>query len=118
MKFALKLYQTSPIRDAVVAQIAPTLEECDSDEALIKYIKDGCGCVYHPLGTAAMLPREDGGVVDPNLKVYGTANVRVVSIQCSARCNSDLSRLLYHTHCSGRCLYPSNGGLFMISGEA
>jgi len=25
-----------------------------------------------------MLPLELGGVVDPNLKVYGTANVRVV----------------------------------------
>lgn len=25
-----------------------------------------------------MMPRGDGGVVDPKLKVYGTANVRVV----------------------------------------
>lgn len=25
-----------------------------------------------------MLPREDGGVVDSHLKVYGTANLRVV----------------------------------------
>jgi choline dehydrogenase-like flavoprotein len=33
---------------------------------------------FHPIGTASMLPREDGGVVDSTLKVYGTANVRVV----------------------------------------
>lgn len=33
---------------------------------------------FHPVGTASMLPREDGGVVDSTLKVYGTANVRVV----------------------------------------
>jgi choline dehydrogenase-like flavoprotein len=32
----------------------------------------------HPLGTAAMMARELGGVVDSSLKVYGTANVRVV----------------------------------------
>lgn len=32
----------------------------------------------HPLGTAAMMPRELGGVVDAQLKVYGTENVRVV----------------------------------------
>ncbi|KAL7928715.1 GMC oxidoreductase [Trichoderma chlorosporum] len=32
----------------------------------------------HPLGTAAMLPRNLGGVVDPELRVYGTTNVRVV----------------------------------------
>lgn len=33
---------------------------------------------YHPIGTASMLPRNKGGVVDPTLKVYGTCNVRVV----------------------------------------
>jgi choline dehydrogenase-like flavoprotein len=34
--------------------------------------------MYHVCGTCAMMPREDGGVVDPRLKVYGTQNVRVV----------------------------------------
>lgn len=33
---------------------------------------------YHPVGTASMLPRNQGGVVDSTLKVYGTSNVRVV----------------------------------------
>lgn len=33
---------------------------------------------YHPISTAAMLPKEAGGVVDESLKVYGTSNVRVV----------------------------------------
>jgi choline dehydrogenase-like flavoprotein len=32
----------------------------------------------HPVGTCAMAAREKGGVVDSNLRVYGTANVRVV----------------------------------------
>lgn len=32
----------------------------------------------HLVGTAAMADREEGGVVDAFLKVYGTANVRVV----------------------------------------
>lgn len=32
----------------------------------------------HPTGGCVMMPREQGGVVDENLKVYGTANVRVV----------------------------------------
>ncbi|KAI8989658.1 GMC oxidoreductase [Trametes punicea] len=78
-KFTLdKLYKTSPFGDVVRKQISPRPEEADSDEALKEYIKNNCGCVYHPLGTASMLPREDGGVVDPQLKVYGTANVRVV----------------------------------------
>lgn len=34
--------------------------------------------MYHVSGTCAMMPCEDGGVVDERLKVYGTANVRVV----------------------------------------
>lgn len=34
--------------------------------------------VYHVSGTCAMMPQEDGGVVDPKLKVYGTTNLRVV----------------------------------------
>ncbi|OBT67941.1 hypothetical protein VE03_02500 [Pseudogymnoascus sp. 23342-1-I1] len=33
---------------------------------------------FHLSGTCAMLPREDGGVVDSKLRVYGTSNVRVV----------------------------------------
>ncbi|KFY90108.1 hypothetical protein V498_06167, partial [Pseudogymnoascus sp. VKM F-4517 (FW-2822)] len=34
--------------------------------------------MFHLSGTCAMLPREDGGVVDSQLMVYGTSNVRVV----------------------------------------
>ena len=81
LKLTLKLYETSPLADAVRQQVAPSAAESADDAALVEYIKNNCGCVYHPLGTAAMMPREDGGVVDPNLKVYGTANLRVVSIE-------------------------------------
>jgi choline dehydrogenase-like flavoprotein len=34
--------------------------------------------IFHLSGTCAMLPREDGGVLDSKLKVYGTSNVRVI----------------------------------------
>ncbi|KAI0127401.1 GMC oxidoreductase [Xylariales sp. AK1849] len=33
---------------------------------------------HHALATAAMMSRDLGGVVDPQLKVYGTSNVRVI----------------------------------------
>lgn len=33
---------------------------------------------YHVCGTTAMMPRESGGVVDANLKVYGVDRLRVV----------------------------------------
>ncbi|KAK4505388.1 hypothetical protein PRZ48_003351 [Zasmidium cellare] len=34
--------------------------------------------MYHPTGTCAMLPREEGGVVDSQLRVYGAEGLRVV----------------------------------------
>ncbi|KAM5534074.1 hypothetical protein V8D89_012255 [Ganoderma adspersum] len=78
LKFAREVYETSPIRQHVVRRVAPTVEDYRTDDSLKEYIKNGCGCVYHPVGTAAMMPQEDGGVVDPELRVYGTSNVRVV----------------------------------------
>lgn len=36
------------------------------------------GTEYHSVGTASMLPKHQGGVVDSSLKIYGTSNVRVV----------------------------------------
>ena len=33
---------------------------------------------YHASSTCSMLDEQDGGVVDSELRVYGTANVRVV----------------------------------------
>ncbi|KAJ7928347.1 hypothetical protein B0H13DRAFT_2265177 [Mycena leptocephala] len=44
------------------------------------YIKNHGGTEYHAVGSAAMLPQEKGGVVSPELKVYGTSNIRVVDV--------------------------------------
>ncbi|KAI9060841.1 GMC oxidoreductase [Trametes sanguinea] len=104
LKFALeKVYRTAPLSDVVRRQVAPTLEECASDESLQEYIRDNCSCVFHPVGTAAMMPREDGGVVDPQLRVYGTANVRVVDasvipIQLSAHTQATVYAIAEKVH--------------------
>ena len=42
------------------------------------YVRTTALSCYHPVGTCAMLPRNEGGVVDSRLVVYGTKNVRVV----------------------------------------
>jgi choline dehydrogenase-like flavoprotein len=40
--------------------------------------KKAMGSFFHPVGTCAMLPEEDGGVVGADLVVHGTENLRVV----------------------------------------
>ncbi|KAL5119530.1 hypothetical protein ACEQ8H_002595 [Pleosporales sp. CAS-2024a] len=49
-----------------------TLEEAK------EYVRKNTVTEYHPTGTCAMLPRDKGGVIDSELKVYGTKNLRVV----------------------------------------
>ncbi|KAI2465846.1 putative GMC oxidoreductase [Annulohypoxylon bovei var. microspora] len=41
-------------------------------------VKNGYTPHYHVCGTAAMMPRESGGVVDSKLKVYGVDGLRIV----------------------------------------
>lgn len=43
-----------------------------------KYLVDTVNTSYHTCGTAVMLPRAKGGVVDEKLIVYGTSNLRIV----------------------------------------
>jgi len=43
-----------------------------------EFCREALTSEYHPLGTCSMMPEEEGGVVNPKLKVYGVANLRVV----------------------------------------
>ncbi|KAL8973609.1 MAG: hypothetical protein Q9197_002148 [Variospora fuerteventurae] len=47
-------------------------------ESARNYLRDNAVTTHHSCGTAAMLPREKGGVVDQDLIVYGTKNLRIV----------------------------------------
>ena len=49
-----------------------------SDEDILNYIRDTAVTVWHASGTCAMLPKEQGGVVDDKLKVYGVDKLRIV----------------------------------------
>ena len=48
-----------------------------SDDELEKLIRQRAETLYHPACTARMAPLEDGGVVDPYLRVHGITNLRV-----------------------------------------
>ena len=80
VELAVKMYNTEPLSRHVRKVVIPDEETLGGGrEALERYVLANCGPVYHPVGTAAMMPLLDGGVVDPALKVYGTSNLRVVS---------------------------------------
>ena len=53
-------------------------EEGLTEARAAEIVKEYTITSFHPVGTCSMLPEEDGGVVSPTLKVYGTQNVRVV----------------------------------------
>ena len=49
------------------------------DEGLADHVRQSASPTeFHPSGTCAMLPRELGGVVDEDLKVYGIDRLRVI----------------------------------------
>ncbi|SJL00715.1 uncharacterized protein ARMOST_04029 [Armillaria ostoyae] len=81
VKLALKLYETEPLTELVVPDglVFPTKDDLEGDR-LREFVKNTRSTVYHPLGTAAMMPRDLGGVVDNTLRVYGTDNLRVVNM--------------------------------------
>lgn len=56
----------------------PDAYKVDDLEEAKKYVLDTATTTFHSCGTAALLPREKRGVVDPELKVYGTEGLRIV----------------------------------------
>ncbi|KAF7922636.1 hypothetical protein BELL_0148g00020 [Botrytis elliptica] len=59
--------------------ISPSFAAFGTDlEDAKEYVRKTMISAWHPCGTCAMLPLEDGGVVNQKLVVYGTKNIRVV----------------------------------------
>lgn len=98
-RFIRKVFKTKPLADVAGEETEPGLSSVAADagdEGWSSFIKSKCTSSlslssskrqivtsadrsnFHPVGTASMMPRELGGVVDTSLKVYGTSNVRVV----------------------------------------
>jgi GMC oxidoreductase len=92
VKYAIKLSNTEPLKSAIVFN--PN-DDAWTDNFIEGYVTRFAMSEYHlgsyppdlfdpsaqyiilPVGTASLLPRNKGGVVNPDLLVYGTANVRV-----------------------------------------
>ena len=65
--------------DTNLAAYAPRESSPGADADLAAFVRQTASpSEYHPSGTCAMLPRELGGVVDQELRVYGVEALRVV----------------------------------------
>ncbi|KAI1339823.1 glucose dehydrogenase [Xylariaceae sp. FL0016] len=76
-RFIRTLYAQEPLASAVTEETSPGFGTVSDDE-WPAYLVSAAGGNSHVIGSNAMMPREKGGVVDTEGKVYGTANVRVI----------------------------------------
>lgn len=79
--FLREVFSTAPFSSNAGAETTPSFDivPVGADEDGWKsWIYETYRSNWHYVGTAAMMPREKGGVVDSELRVYGTSNVRVV----------------------------------------
>ena len=77
-KYIRKAAQTAPFSSVWTEEYEPGLDAVQTDDEWKTYVLNNTQPFYHPVGTCAMLPQADGGVVNSNLTVYGTTNLRVV----------------------------------------
>ncbi|KAK4159944.1 pyranose dehydrogenase 3-like protein 1 [Cladorrhinum sp. PSN259] len=81
VKHTRKIANTAPLSDLWVAEYEPGLAAVpatNNDAEWRDFVLNTTLSIFHPVGTCAMLPRSQGGVVDARLTVYGTQNLRVV----------------------------------------
>ena len=60
--------------------IADIEYSAEDDAAIEDWIRGNLNTTWHSLGTCAMRARDDGGVVDKDLNVYGTRGLKVADL--------------------------------------
>lgn len=76
LKLARKLGQTQPLNESIVEEVSPGTA-VQTDDEWDAWLPGKVGTEYHPSCTMSMLPEDMAGVVDSDLRLYGTSNVRV-----------------------------------------
>jgi choline dehydrogenase len=76
VRFARRVFATSPLRDLVDAEVQPGPAVVD-DDALRAYARATADSLLHAVGTCAM-GRDASAVVTPTLEVRGVSGLRVV----------------------------------------
>lgn len=52
----------------------------EDDKAIEQYLRENIQTTWHSLGSCKMAPREEMGVVDGNLNVYGVQNLKIADL--------------------------------------
>ncbi|KAF2841774.1 GMC oxidoreductase [Patellaria atrata CBS 101060] len=80
-KLGRRVFSTNPIAEYVGKELIPGLGAVPlnaNSSVWMNWLKSSYTPNAHPLGILSLAARELGGVVDTELRVYGTQNVRVV----------------------------------------
>ncbi|WP_392338061.1 GMC family oxidoreductase [Loktanella salsilacus] len=72
-----RFMQTPALRVVTVEETLPG-PQCDDDMAMLDYLREQGGSIYHLCGTCAMGSDPETSVVDPRLRVHGVPGLRVV----------------------------------------
>lgn len=75
-KATLKSHEKCPASE----EVQDLTYDAEDDKAIEQYLRENIGTTWHSLGTCKMAPREQGGVVDAKLNVYGVQNLKVVDL--------------------------------------
>ncbi|KAJ7075522.1 alcohol oxidase-like protein [Mycena belliarum] len=90
--------QFSPESPAAIIETVPApldapkiVYSAEDDKAIDAHVRQIVETTWHSLGTCAMKPREQGGVVDSKLNVYGIRNLKVADLSIppsNVNCNT------------------------------
>ena len=72
-----KMQATNALQEIKAQDLFPG-PTAQTDEQLTEFVMAGVDTLHHHSGSASMLPKELGGVVDSTLRVYGVEGIRVV----------------------------------------
>jgi alcohol oxidase len=71
-----------------ISKVMDDIEYSEDDEKVLEeWVRSTVGTSWHPVGTCAMKPRENGGVVDNELNAYGTSGLKIADMSiCPEHC--------------------------------
>ncbi|CDO68836.1 Alcohol oxidase [Trametes cinnabarina] len=79
-----------------VPALAPDINYSPEDEQAIEdYIRQAVATAWHSMGTCGMKKREDGGVVDARLNVYGLEGLKIADMSI---CPSNVAAVSTYAH--------------------